>query len=47
MESKANNMYYVTDHYDELMTEANRILSVVKQYMGVQTGTFQQTVKPV
>lgn len=47
MESKANNMYYVTDHYDELMTEANRILSIVKQYMGVQTGTFQQTVKPV
>jgi len=47
MESKANNMYYITDHYDELMTEANRILSVVKQYMGVQTGTYQQTVKPV
>ncbi len=47
MESKANNMYYVTDHYDELMTEANRILSVVKQYMGVSTGTFTQTVKPV
>ena len=47
MESKANNMYYVTDHYDELMTEANRILGLVKQYMGVQTGTFQQTVRPV
>ena len=47
MESKANNMYYVTDHYDELMAEANRILSVVKQYMGVSTGTFQQTVKPI
>lgn len=47
MESKANNMYYVTDHYDELMTEANRILAVVKQYMGVSTGTFQQTVKPI
>ena len=47
MESKANNMYYVTDHYDELMTEANRILAIVKQYMGVATGTFQQTVKPI
>lgn len=47
MESKANNLYYVTDHYDELMAEANRILSVVKQYMGVSTGTFQQTVKPI
>ena len=47
MESKANNMYYITDHYDELMAEANRILSIVKQYMGVQTGTYQQTVKPI
>ena len=47
MESKANNLYYVTDHYDELMTEANRILAVVKQYMGVATGTYQQTVKPI
>ena len=47
MESKANNMYYVTDHYDELMHEANRILQIVKEYMGVETGTFQQTVKPI
>ena len=37
MESKANNMYYVTDHYDELMTEANRIVNVVKTYKGVAT----------
>lgn len=39
MESKANNMYYVTDHYDELMTEANRIVHLVKQYMGIEVGT--------
>lgn len=37
MESKANNMYYVTDHYDELMMEANRIVALVKQYMGIST----------
>ncbi len=37
MESKANNMYYVTDHYDELMQEANRIVALVKQYMGITT----------
>lgn len=37
MESKANNMYYVTDHYDELMQEANRIVNLVKQYMGITT----------
>ena len=35
MESKANNMYYVTDHYAELMEEANRIVALVKQYMGI------------
>ena len=34
MESKANNMYFVTDNYDELITEANRIINLVKKYMG-------------
>lgn len=34
MESKANNMYFVTDNYDELVTEANRIINLVKKYMG-------------
>ena len=43
MESKANNMYYVTDHYDELMTEANRIVHLVKQYMGLETETTTST----
>jgi len=48
MESKANNMYYVTDHYDELMMEANRIVSLVKQYMGISTNSsVQTTVKPL
>ena len=39
MESKANNMYYVTDHYDELMIEANRILKVVKEYVGIESAS--------
>ncbi len=34
MQSKANNLYYVTDNYQALMTEANRIVSLVKQYLG-------------
>jgi len=34
MESKKNNVNYVYDHYDELMTEANRIINLVKRYMG-------------
>lgn len=47
MESKANNMYYVTDHFDELMEEANRIVSLVKQYMGVGSSGNTTTVKPL
>lgn len=47
MESKANNMYYVTDHYDELMTEANRIVSLVKQYMGISNNNQSTVVKPL
>ena len=30
LKSKANDMYYVTEHFDELMTEANRIVNLVK-----------------
>ena len=48
MESKANNMYYVTDHYDELMIEANRIVALVKQYMGITGGVSSEAaVKPL
>ena len=34
MESKKNNMFYVVDHYDELITEANRIVKLVNEYLG-------------
>ena len=34
LESKANNIYYVYDHFDELMDEADRILNLVRQYLG-------------
>jgi CheY-like chemotaxis protein len=34
LKSKANDYYYVSQNYDELMTEANRVLHVVKQYLG-------------
>lgn len=34
MESKANNFNYVYDNYEELMLEANRIVNLVKQYLG-------------
>ena len=34
MESKANNIYYIIQNYDELIAEANRIIKVVKEYLG-------------
>ena len=39
MASKQNNMFYVMDHYDELIKEANRIISIVQQYMGQEVTT--------
>ena len=36
MASKENNMYYVTEHFDELITELDRIVHLVKQYLGME-----------
>ena len=41
MESKKNNMFYVVDHYDELMTEAYRIVKLVEQYLGKSTSVVE------
>lgn len=46
LKSKANDMYYVTEHFDELMTEANRIVNLVKKYMGVGGVTEEEYKKP-
>mgnify|MGYP003295478449 CR=1 FL=1 len=35
LKSKENDITYVYKHYDELMTEANRIVNLVKEYMGL------------
>ena len=34
MESKAKNIYFVSNNYDALIKEADRIINVVKQYLG-------------
>ena len=34
LESKANHIYYIYDHFDELMDELDRILNIVRQYLG-------------
>lgn len=40
MESKANNMNYVMENYETLMMEANRIIAVLRNYMG-ETATIE------
>lgn len=37
LESKANHIYYIYDHFDELMDETDRILNIVRQYLGKET----------
>ncbi len=34
MKSKENDITYINDNYDELVAEANRIISLVKKYLG-------------
>lgn len=34
LEGKANNNEYVDEHYTELIEEANRVIKVVKEYLG-------------
>lgn len=35
MASKGNDLDYVTDNINELIVEANRIIAIVKQYLGM------------
>ena len=37
LESKANHIYYIYDHFEELMDELDRILNIVRQYLGKET----------
>ncbi len=47
MASKENNMYYVTEHFDELIKELDRIVHLVKQYLGLEeVGTVMSFVTP-
>lgn len=34
MRSKENNVQYINENYDSLINEANRIISIVKEYLG-------------
>ena len=39
-ESKKNNMFFVVDHYDELMTEINRVLTIIQEYFGEEIASI-------
>jgi len=43
--SKANQIYYVYENYDALMTEAKKMVSIVRQYFGeeVKTEVLEKT----
>lgn len=43
LESKENNIYFVTDNFDELMTESNRIVDLVKKYL---SGASADSIQP-
>lgn len=50
MESKANNVNFVYENFDELMLEAKRIVNLVRQYLGkefevVTSETAKQPIK--
>lgn len=36
LESKANNIYYIYDHYDELIAEANKMIELSAKYLGAE-----------
>lgn len=44
LESKANHIYYIYDHFDELMEELDRILNIVRQYLGKETVKKEEVV---
>lgn len=44
MESKANNSNFIYGHYDELVTEANRIIDLVRLYLGKEQIVRQVSV---
>ena len=46
MKSKENNMFYVTDHFDELVDEANKALRIAQEYLGKEVAPVPTTAAP-
>lgn len=47
MESKANNIYSVYDKFDELMNEAKKVVSIVRQYFGEEPIRENMDINPI
>lgn len=47
LESKANNIYFVYENYDELMKEMKRILRIVRDYLGKETVLELERATPI
>ncbi len=45
MKSKENNMFYVTDHFDELVNEANKALRIAQEYLGKEVAPVATTAE--
>ena len=42
MKSKANDIAYVNEHFDELMAEATKTLNIVNEYLGMSESDHQE-----
>lgn len=47
LKSKDSDITYIYNHYDELIVEANRIVNLVKEYMGLPTNNDSKSNTPV
>ena len=43
MKSKAGDVYYIYDTYDELVSEVNRLIHLIKQYLGEESPNNHST----
>lgn len=43
---KSNDFYFVTTNFDELVASANRMVNILKKYMGVDVGEIEEITSP-
>ena len=45
LKSKANEVFYINEHFDELMHETDRIINLVRKYMGLNYNRVEELHK--